>query len=97
MSRKRPELANTKAAVEKMAKSLRAMPGVKSVLVKGSRSPRTKKDPRPDSDWDLEAVVEDMTVFLPSPRDAYKVHADLHRVLEPNTNAVPISRALTTR
>ena len=94
MSQPRPDLDNSREAVEKMLTSISVMQGAGEVRVKGSRSPKTKREPREASDWDLEILVKDRKVFFPDPRKAYKVNADLHRVLQFTPSAVSLKEAI---
>lgn len=83
-----PDIPNDKEAAKAYIKSLLAHPFVKEVLIKGSRSPLSKKEPRPTSDWDIE-VISDKKIKFADPRKWKFLNADVHVTKKPSLISVP--------
>lgn len=89
MSKDRKDLPTTKKAAGEYYKILSRNPLVKEIYVKGSRSPKTDKKPRKNSDWDIEVTTNGSArVKIVGPRFFGFLHADLHVVEKPSVNSV---------
>lgn len=63
-------------SVVKYIKNMLQIPHIKSVWLRGSRSPTRDKAHRVDSDWDITFEV-DRPLLLDRPRDSGVLHADI--------------------
>lgn len=68
MSRSKSGLSNEVKDVRRFVNELGQRPWVKAVYLIGSRSPNTEKQPRDESDWDIQ-VERCGDGFLPNPRN----------------------------
>lgn len=83
MSRKRTDIPTDELAAYSYIKKLVALPFVKAVYIKGSRSFLTAKLPHKYSDWDIEIIV-DRKLYISCPRKSKILHADVHQRTAPS-------------
>lgn len=86
MSKERKDLSNKEEDILSYIKLLLNCSFVKNIYIKGSRSTLSKKQPRKDSDWDLE-IITDNKVFFTNPRKL-GLHVDLHYTKTPSNLSV---------
>lgn len=88
MSVNRDNLPVSREAARSYYEVLKRNPLIKEVYLKGSRSPKTKREARFDSDWDIEVTTSAQKVLIVSPRAMGVLHADVHIVSKPGENSV---------
>lgn len=75
---KKSELPNDKIAAQRYVEWLSSNSRIHKIYIGGSRSPKSKKPPRKESDWDFIATtIDDTKVLIMSPRQLNQIHGDL--------------------
>ena len=77
MSKPRPDLTVSKSVEKKIVKWLGNLHMVERVMITGSRSPKSGRKPRKDSDWDIVVVSNAKNLILPDLEKTYGFHGHI--------------------
>lgn len=79
MSKGRKGFSYSKSDVKKAISYLAKTGVCERICIYGSRSPKSKKEPRQDSDWDFLVVTKSVTRF-PNVAKMFKTDVDIRQV-----------------
>ncbi len=77
MSKARPDLDVSVDKAREIVKWLGELRMVERVMITGSRSPKSRKESRDDSDWDIAVVSNAKNLVLPNLEKTYGFHGHI--------------------